>query len=147
MNTYTKYDSSFKGKELNCVIRDNANAPDSDIDKIIEDAPHGSLASKHLSKDKILLRSHKIATLKSRNKVVAYLIANKIDGNWWIEALEVFPAYKGYGLSENLMDIAVNNFGATYLTVAKKNKVAHELYKKYGFKDYKDNGAALIMKR
>lgn len=51
-----------------------------------------------------------------------------------ISCVEVFPEYRGYGLSKQLLDIAVNELGAEMLTVAYDNEVAINLYKSYGFK-------------
>lgn len=69
------------------------------------------------------------------NKPVAVIVVEtKDNGEKWIQALEIFGEYKGHGLSNQLLDVAVNELSATELSVNKKNDVAYSLYKKYGFK-------------
>ena len=51
-----------------------------------------------------------------------------------ISCIEVFPEYRGLGLSRQLLDIATKELGAEMLTVAWDNEVAISLYKSYGFK-------------
>lgn len=77
---------------------------------------------------------------EKNGKVVAMVnTETKPDGTTWIQGLEVFGENKGTGFSRGLLDVAVNDFGATNLSVRKTNKVAKELYEKYGFKTYDSN--------
>lgn len=59
---------------------------------------------------------------------------NDSDHRTWIEALEVTPEYKGYGLSKQLLDYATKTLHADALGVAKDNELAQKIYKNYGFK-------------
>ena len=51
----------------------------------------------------------------------------------WISGIEVSKKYKGYGLSYQLLDVAVNELKGNTLSVASDNKIAIHLYEKYGF--------------
>jgi ribosomal protein S18 acetylase RimI-like enzyme len=79
-------------------------------------------------------------------EVVGYLnVEHKDDGTSWIQAFEINPNYRGYGLSHQMLLIAVNDFDARYLSVAKSNKIAQKVYKERGFKVYKETPAMLFM--
>lgn len=65
---------------------------------------------------------------------------NDSDHRTWIEALEVTPEYKGYGLSKQLLDYATTVLHADALGVARDNKLAQSIYLKYGFKFGDDVG-------
>lgn len=58
----------------------------------------------------------------------------KGDGNNWITAIVVNPPYRGKRISYQLLDFAINQFGANALTVTKSNKTAIHTYEKIGFK-------------
>lgn len=60
-------------------------------------------------------------------------------GKKWLSYIEVTEPYRGHGLSEQLLDYAVNDLGCTMLGVAKSNKVAIKIYQDYGFKIIGDN--------
>ena len=49
---------------------------------------------------------------------------------------KVFGDNKGKGLGEKLLNVAVNQLGASHLSVRKTNFIAKRLYDKYGFKTY-----------
>ena len=68
------------------------------------------------------------------------------DGVKWIQGLEIFGDSKGKRLSYDILDIAVNDLGATNLSVNKNNKVAKHIYDQYGFKTYKDDDYMYYMK-
>lgn len=53
-----------------------------------------------------------------KNKIISIYVNNK---------------YRGHGLSKQLLNVACKNLGGTCLYVDKKNKLAVEVYKKYGF--------------
>lgn len=57
---------------------------------------------------------------------------------WWdgvnVSDLEVYPKYRGLGLSYQLLDYATRKCGATNLAVDKDNRIAKHVYDKYGFK-------------
>lgn len=67
----------------------------------------------------------------------------------WIQPIEVSEKYRGYNLSKQLIDVAINEFGAKYLGVYEDNKVAIKIYNDYGFNVYKkvkyNSGAAYFM--
>ena len=70
-------------------------------------------------------------------KVVAMVnTEKKSDGSVWIQGLEVFGDNKGKGLGKELLNVAVNDLGATHLSVRKTNSIAKHLYDNYGFKTY-----------
>lgn len=81
-----------------------------------------------------------IATIwmtKDESELVAYINIEKKGDNYCIQALEVLPDYRSYGLSDQLMKYAKTN-GATMLFVDPENKVAINLYKKHGWEFGKD---------
>ena len=70
----------------------------------------------------------------------------KPSGEVWIQGLEVFGDNQGKGLGTALLDKAVNDMGATHLSVRKTNVNAKRLYDKYGFETYKDDGYMQYMR-
>lgn len=70
----------------------------------------------------------------------------KSDGNTWIQGLEVFGDNKGKGLGKELLNVAVNELGASHLSVRKTNYIAKQLYDKYGFKTYASDDFMYYMK-
>ena len=74
---------------------------------------------------------------KDESELVAYINIEKKGDDFCIQALEVLPEYRNYGLSDQLMKYAKNN-GATMLFVDPENKVAINLYKKHGWEFGKD---------
>ena len=67
----------------------------------------------------------------------------------WIQPITVSEKYRGYNLSKQLMEVAINELKAQYLAVYSDNKVAIKIYKDYGFKVYKEvkynNGLVYFM--
>lgn len=82
--------------------------------------------------------------LDRNGKIAAMLYVatfeNDSDKRTWIEALEVTPDYKGYGLSKQLLDYATRTLHANALGVARDNELAQKIYLKYGFKFGNDVG-------
>ena len=79
-------------------------------------------------------------------QIVGYInVEEKDDDSKWIQAFEIFPPYKGHGLSKQMLNIAVNEFGANYLSVSKNNELAIKVYKSYGFKIYKSSDTMYFM--
>ena len=79
-------------------------------------------------------------------QIVGYInVEEKDDDSKWIQAFEIFPPYKGHGLSKQMLNIAVNEFGANYLSVSKNNELAIKVYKSYGFKIYKSSDTMHFM--
>lgn len=67
------------------------------------------------------------------------------DKTKWVVSLEVMPKYRGYGLSEQVLDYAVKTMKCTYLSVNKNNEIAKKVYDKYGFKVYKESDSMYYM--
>ena len=67
------------------------------------------------------------------------------DHTKWIVSLEVTKEYKGYGLSEQVLDYAVKRMNCKYLSVNKNNQIAKYIYDKYGFKVYKESDTMYYM--
>lgn len=79
-------------------------------------------------------------------QIVGYInVEEKDDDSKWIQAFEIYPPYKGHGLSKQMLNIAVNEFGANYLSVSKNNELAIKIYKSYGFKTYKSSDTMHFM--
>ena len=79
------------------------------------------------------------------DKVQAMINVEDKQGEKWIQGLEIFGDAKGTGLSRSLLDIAVNELGATKLSVNKKNTLAKSIYDKYGFKVYDEDDTMYYM--
>ena len=79
------------------------------------------------------------------DKVQAIINVEDKQGEKWIQGLEIFGDAKGKGLSKSLLDVAVNELGATKLSVNKKNTLAKSIYDKYGFKVYDEDDAMYYM--
>lgn len=81
-----------------------------------------------------------------RNNLVCYVaIENKDNSENWIQGLEVVEKYRGHGLSEELLREAINFYKADHLSVNKNNEVAIYIYKKFGFKVYKETDIMYFM--
>lgn len=112
------------------------------IPYIHKEAPSGSLAHSNHFIDK-WNSNYAGYCLFDRTNIIGYVIVKKnIE---WITAVEVFPKYRGMGFGHLLIEYG-KDLGGHYLTVAKKNKVAYELYLKEGFVDMKPNGSTMYMK-
>ena len=108
---------------------------------------HSPNADKYLKDDKYFIKNFKkiiditngeIVIDVNRDKLAGYIFigggnknTNKNYG--FIQTLEVFKEYRGYGLSNKLIDDALKKYNAIDLTVFKDNEVALNLYKKHGF--------------
>lgn len=78
-----------------------------------------------------------IYTDKHNSLVALIAVATYNNKKSWIQPMEISKKYRGYGLSKQLLDVAVKELGAKYLAVYIDNEVAINIYKKYGFKIYK----------
>lgn len=74
--------------------------------------------------------------IDSHDNLVGYCMCNDYG---WITAVEVTPAYMGYGLGEQLLKYSMNNMGGNRLGVHNDNQVAIRLYKRMGFKEVPAN--------
>ena len=73
------------------------------------------------------------------DKIVGFVNVQTKNNVRWIQALNLQPAYQGYGLYEQLMKVAVKELGGTDISTPPKNDMAKEVYKKFGFKTYNDH--------
>ncbi|MCM1230127.1 MAG: GNAT family N-acetyltransferase [Ruminococcus flavefaciens] len=67
--------------------------------------------------------------------------------NGFLYDLEVFPAYRGKGYANSIMNYVLSTYSITELTVEETNKIAISLYTKFGFKKgvrFKENGVKMI---
>lgn len=81
------------------------------------------------------------------NSLVGYInVESKPDGHW-ITNFEVAKQYRDHGLSSQILDVAVKSLKADHLTVRKDddNDIAINVFKKYGFKSYKETADTLYM--
>lgn len=67
-------------------------------------------------------------------------------GEKWIQALQVRKGYRKHGLGKRILSDCVNSLGARFLSVRKKNKVAIDMYAKFGFKTYEEGTTQFFMK-
>lgn len=75
---------------------------------------------------------------KDKDKLAGYIYVGGGDKSknrnyGFIQTLEVRKEYRGYGLSDRLLNDAIRKHNAVDLTVYKDNEVALNLYKKHGF--------------
>ena len=76
---------------------------------------------------------------KDGNLAAYCTVDDSKDKNIWITAVEVTKDYQGYGLSKQLLDVATKELKANALSVSVNNKLAKNIYEKYGFKVSKDS--------
>lgn len=81
--------------------------------------------------------------LMDKSNLVGYVMVD--TSRHMITALEAESAYRGKGVGKELLDIATKELGAKYLTVNKKNIPAIALYKKCGWKVYKETDTMFFM--
>ena len=85
--------------------------------------------------------------MESSEKLVATIVVEtKENDEKWIQALEVESDFKGRKLGHQLLEFAVTQMGARFLSVRKTNKIAINLYKKHGFKIYNETESMYFMK-
>lgn len=67
------------------------------------------------------------------------------DNTKWIVSLEILPKYRGYGLSNQILDFCVKSMNCKYLSVNRNNELAKKIYDKYGFKTYHEDKTMYYM--
>ena len=108
---------------------------------------HSSYAKKYLESNSYFIKNFKsilpitngeIAISEDDDKLAGYIYigggdkyANRNYG--FIQTLEVIKKYRGYGLSNKLLEDAIKKYHAIDLVVSVHNEVAVRLYKKHGF--------------
>lgn len=84
--------------------------------------------------------------VNKKNELVCFVaVEEKENKERWIQGLEVSKDYRGHGLSEDLLKEAITKYKADHLSVNKNNEVAIYLYKKFGFKVYKETDIMYFM--
>ena len=73
--------------------------------------------------------------LDGKNPVAVVVVRKESEIYTWITSIDIFPRYRGYGLSYQILDYVTKKMGANCLTVAKDNEIAKKVYDKYGFRE------------
>ena len=81
------------------------------------------------------------------NRVIGYILVTKAGE---ITPLYIYENYRGYGVSNTLLEDAINKYGGRSLGMYADNEIAIHLYQKYGFKivktkTYSDGTKVYIM--
>lgn len=87
-----------------------------------------------------------MAFLDKNNLVGIISVETKDNDEKWIQALEVMKGYKLKGIGKALLEYAVKNLKANFLSVRKTNTIAYRMYLKYGFKVYSETDKMYFMK-
>lgn len=83
----------------------------------------------------------------SKNNVSAYVACEKRDDKIFIVGLELAPNYQDKSLGKELLDFAVYVYGATHLSVDKKDTQSFDLYQRCGWKLYDETDKMYYMRR
>lgn len=108
---------------------------------------HSSEAKKYLESNSYFIKNFKsilpitngeIAISEDDDKLAGYIYIGGGDkytnrNYGFIQTLEVIKKYRGYGLSNKLLEDAIKKYHAIDLVVSVHNEVAVRLYKKHGF--------------
>lgn len=133
------------------IIKDYSSKQDMRLSQFTKMTLNDSLIQVH--KDEYKTLSH--VRINKNTKGIVWLDGNRLvaivnseikdDDYIWINAFEIFGDYKGHGLSKQILRVSIKELKITHLSVNKNNKVAYELYKKYGFKTYKETDKMYFM--
>lgn len=80
------------------------------------------------------------------NLVGVISVESKMNGENWIQGLEITKEYQNHGLSKQILKLAISTLKARFLSVNKKNEVAIKIYKDIGFKIYDESDTMYFMK-
>ena len=162
---YNKLKTKFLDKSdpnlgLGEITLDRTKADLDDIMKYFEESAN-NINLKSLTKKKIteeLIKSYKqlksirigssnigYAFFDKDNLVCFISIETKENNEIWIQALEVIKEYQNNGLGKQLLDFACKDLKAKFLSVRKTNNIALNMYKKYGFRIYKETDYMYFM--
>ena len=83
----------------------------------------------------------------SKNNVSAYIACEKQDDKVFIIGLEIAPNQQHKGLGKELLDFAVYVYGASHLSVNKKDTHAFDLFQRCGWKVYDETDKMYYMRR
>ena len=162
---YNKLKTKFLDKSdpnlgLGEITPDKTKADLDDIMKYFEESANNinlrSLAKKKITEE--LIKSYKqlksigigssnngYAFFDKDNLVCFVSIEIKENNEIWIQALEVIKEYQNNGLGKQLLDFACKDLKAKFLSVRKTNNIALNMYKKYGFRIYKETDYMYFM--
>lgn len=162
---YNKLKTKFLDKSdpnlgLGDITPDRTKADLDDIMKYFEESAN-NINLRSLTKKKIteeLIKSYKqlksirigssnigYAFFDKDNLVCFISIETKENNEIWIQALEVIKEYQNNGLGKQLLNFACKDLKAKFLSVRKTNNVALNMYKKYGFRIYKETDYMYFM--
>ena len=162
---YNKLKTKFLDKSdpnlgLGDITPDRTKADLDDIMKYFEESAN-NINLRSLTKKKIteeLIKSYKqlksirigssnigYAFFDKDNLVCFISIETKENNEIWIQALEVIKEYQNNGLGKQLLDFACKDLKAKFLSVRKTNNIALNMYKKYGFRIYKETDYMYFM--
>ena len=162
---YNKLKTKFLDKSdpnlgLGEITPDRTKADLDDIMKYFEESAN-NINLRSLTKKKIteeLIKSYKqlksirigssnigYAFFDKDNLVCFISIETKENNEIWIQALEVIKEYQNNSLGKQLLDFACKDLKAKFLSVRKTNNVALNMYKKYGFRIYKETDYMYFM--
>ena len=137
LSTYTKLDSNYKPKgfkNLNDYKKVPVNA-----ETIADYKPScNSLIHLRHSDD------YEGTIFVDGDNVVGYV--NVDYDRHTLQAIEITKDYQGYSLGKQLLKYAIDNHKVDNLSVNKGNKVAYNLYKQFGFREYDYIGTVVFMK-
>lgn len=162
---YNKLKTKFLDKSdpnlgLGEITPDKTKADLDDIMKYFEESAN-NINLRSLTKKKIteeLVKSYKqlksirigssnigYAFFDKDNLVCFISIETKENNEIWIQALEVIKEYQNNSLGKQLLDFACKDLKAKFLSVRKTNNIALNMYKKYGFRIYKETDYMYFM--
>ena len=160
-NDIEKYDPNFKSKDnLSLSSFKMVNIKDEKTINRITDGFTSNASKKYIKELKMYYRWFTSENNKSdrsmeyiiwldNNELVAYVLIQKFnDGVNYLTPMVISPTFRGHGLSKQIMDLLIDKYNINELTVDKDNKVAINLYKKYGFtftNKYKGDSNQLFM--
>ena len=78
--------------------------------------------------------SKAILAIDTNHDMIAGYVCVRKNGK--VQPVFIYPDYRGYGISNELMKKAIKDYGATKLGVYSDNQIAIHLYKSLGFKEY-----------
>jgi ribosomal protein S18 acetylase RimI-like enzyme len=85
--------------------------------------------------------------INKNHVVVGYVVVTKkSNGERWITALEVSNEYKDNGYDTDLLQIAVDDFEAEYLSINPDQSQTLPMYQKFGFKVIEKTESMIVLK-
>ena len=123
----TKYKDNFKSKKPNFEHKSiPVNSPE---------------AKKYIKSDKLAKKNEQYLSENTgeflidttNDKLIGYIWVGDKKDKGFISTLYINKEYRGYGFGEILLKDAIDKYNAIDLVVYKDNKVALEMYKKFGF--------------